>query len=541
MRRKNDDRPATAKLSSFGDALGQLKNRLNSGSAQPAAPVQAAPETSKQGRRSGQPPRLTPQATARLHVVEPSVTVEPSVAPQAAAAPSPVPPRPVRPTCPIQLRKFAADRVRETVRGSTPELEDRPSEVSQATVDQIRSALERGVAIISSRPEPDFDGGYIVGFDMGTSSLKVAVRQPYRAGDPVAALTAPRELRSDGHPCLWQAVVWYNPATTRFTLTPEAGAIALGGFKTGIVGGHGNSWVLSSIGVTRAEAAVAFMALQIAYVIGWYAQERPLGPAAGDHFLGFNVGIPVAALDDKPVFDAFKRIVASAYDLAPIADDLNLKDVREVYQNSRPQLPMGFELVPELIAAISGYVAIPTSPAGAHMLVDVGASTLDIVSFNLIERSQVSVFTAGVDLFGAGALEVARLAQIDEGDFKRACDHQFYIVYGSTRSPTRAPNLFDPSRRRRPVQLLITGGGCATSLHKEFIEEMPRVLGDVPMIRPLPPTQITAEPCDLSRLLLAFGLTRDEGERLEARLPSHIEDLTPPGGAGPAIISKDQV
>jgi hypothetical protein len=92
------------------------------------------------------------------------------------------------------------------------------------------------------------------------------------------------------------------------------------------------------------------------------------------------------------------------------------------------------------------------------MLVDVGASTLDMVSFNLLDRTHISIFTACVEMLGSAALDIARTAGISSGDFKRACDDAFEQVYGGARK--KAPTLFHAGYRKQPVQLLKTGGGC---------------------------------------------------------------------------------
>ena len=78
-----------------------------------------------------------------------------------------------------------------------------------------------------------------------------------------------------------------------------------------------------------------------------------------------------------------------------------------------------------------------------------------------------------------------------------------------------------------PVQLVITGGGCDTDVHSRYINMLPKdqVLGAIPLKRPAPPSKILREKGDQSRLLLAYGLTRDVTELHELRLPSQIDDI----------------
>ena len=431
-------------------------------------------------------------------------------------------------------------RIKGVIARSSPAIEVRPASVSAHTRRACETAIERGARSYPDASYQDEDG-IIIGFDFGTSSLKLAVRQPYSAGDPVVAMPVPEDLQSGSHPYLFQTAIWFEPETQRFSLFPLPGYEVLEGFKTGIIGGHGSDRVRADLPVTRSEAAIAFVTLHLAHCLGWYLDKRPLGAGASERILSINVGIPVAHHDDVQFFSRFRRIIASAHALVALADMLTLGDVRDVFQKSSDALPQIFQLVPELTAAIAGYAAAPTAQSGPHMLVDVGASTLDIVAFNLVRGELVAVFSAAVELLGSASLETARKAGILDKEFKDACDYVFDQVYGEAKSPSRYQKGFSPTYRRKPVQLVTTGGGCHTELHSTFVEQMPKegVLGAVPMIHPEPVAHLTNVDCDSARLLLAFGLTRDVQELLDLKLPSQVPSISPDDPSGPTFISKD--
>jgi hypothetical protein len=447
---------------------------------------------------------------------------------------------PAIPHVPTASREMVFRKVIAAVRNTTPAIEPRPAAISARNRAVLERAIAEGAIRLAENPLPDVDG-YIVGFDFGTSSVKLAVSQPYHADNPTKAMPAPEELRSFAHPYLWHTALWFDPAGNRFSLFPIAGAVALEGFKTGIIGAHGGERVRPDIDVTRVEAAAAFLALHFAHFLGWYHGARPLGATGANEFLAVNIGIPVAAHDDAKSYAVFKRIVAAGFALGPFATDLDKDLVRQTYAQSGDQLPEGFYLIPELAAAVAGYAFEPTSQPGSHMLVDVGASTLDIVAFNLVGRERVAVFSAAVELLGAAALDTALHSDVSAQEFKQACDYEFEQVYGHARSPERARDGFHIQCRRKPVQLLVTGGGCQTELHNRFIAEMPveRVLGAAPLIRPLPPEAMTDLACDRARLLLAYGLTRDLPDLPEIRLPSQVPSITPPARSEPSFIGPE--
>lgn len=410
----------------------------------------------------------------------------------------------------------------------SPHIENRPSSVSDQTRFIVTEHIQQGALAVLKQQNPDNDG-YIIGLDFGTSSVKLAVRQPYKADEPVKAMKAPSELRSFEHPYLWQTVLWLHPTSGMLSLLPFDNAIALEGFKTGLVGEAESELVVPELPITRAEAATAFLALHIAHMFGWYNHARPLGSIGRDQYMAINIGIPVAAHNDERAFSTFKRIVNAAQTLASEATNLTHASVCAIYNEVPDELPPGYHLVPELSAAVAGYADEPTSQPGAHILVDVGASTLDIVAFNLIDRERITVFAASVELLGSAALNVAKANCIDDKDFNGACLYTFHNVYKKVRDPAWGGNGFDPALRHVPVQLLTTGGGCQTSVHEAFIKALntEKLLGVAPLVAPLPPEQLVDTKCDTSRLLLAYGLALDIAERKDLKLPSAVIKLTP--------------
>jgi hypothetical protein len=249
----------------------------------------------------------------------------------------------------------------------------------------------------------------------------------------------------------------------------------------------------------------------------------------------------VAAQDDGRTYKDFRHLIAAARDLIGDAAHLTLEKVRAAHSQSASELPDGFDLVPELAAAIFGYANNKAhSRDGSHVMIDVGASTLDIVAFNLVNRERVAAFAAEVQLLGAAALEASRNEGFEDTLFRNTCLSQFDSVYHYARRSDVAPREFDQTLRRQPVQLITVGGGCNTEVHTDMIARVNPCLGDLKILSPQPPLQLAAGPCDASRLLLAYGLTADIPEQLELRRPSDIPRITPALSTAISFISKDQ-
>ncbi|MBY6014083.1 hypothetical protein KUV75_04100 [Qipengyuania gaetbuli] len=519
----------------------------------PSRTVHSSSKPSKPVRPVKQPKgNLTQSASERLHY-EPKAPVE--EAPKAATKPAPAPkhkPAPPPETAPCDVpgetRPLTAaeafDHITRIVGASTPAIEKRPVTIQSSEARRLDDAVRNGAQWLRDNPEPDYDDGFVVGFDFGTSSLKVVVRDPYVAGNPLAALPAPAELRSQGHPYLWQTVVWFDPADETFRLYPTPGAITLEGFKTGIIAGNGSEAICDEPKISRSEGATSFIALHLCHLLGWYAKEQPLERSKAKNFLAINIGVPVATSDNPAALQPFKEVVRAAAELACCCEPFTLERVRAALKMVEAEdLPEGFDLIPELSAALVGYASDPTSPWGAHLLIDVGASTLDMVAFNLVENddeAQIKAFSASVELLGAAALDIARGQKIDDADFLKACNHQFSDTYTYACREDIARSNFSPSVRRQDVQLVITGGGCATSVHSSLIARLPgAILGDRNHVRPEPPTDIVTTECDRARLLLAYGLAHDIPDIPPPTLMSRIPRITSKPDTQPVFVGAE--
>ncbi|EDL48254.1 hypothetical protein [Erythrobacter sp. SD-21] len=524
----------------------RLPSRAVDPSRKPSKPVQPVKQPKGQ---------LTQSAARRLHY-EPKPPVKevheaaakPALAPTHKPAPAP---EPSRREIPGETRPFTAAEafahITRIVGASTPAIEERPTRIQSKEARRLDEAVRSGAEWLRDNPEPDFDNGFVVGFDFGTSSLKVVVRDPYVAGNPLAALPAPVELRSQGHPYLWQTVVWFDPAVEIFRLYPTPGAITLDGFKTGIIAGNGSEAIFDEPKISRSEGATAFIALHLCHLLGWYAKEQPLERSKAKNFLAINIGVPVATSDNPAALQPFKEVVRAAVELARSCEPLTLEMVRAALEMVHAEdLPDGFDLIPELSAALVGYASDPTSPLGSHVLVDVGASTLDMVAFNLVEdedEAEIKAFSATVELLGSSALEVAQNKGVLKSDFLKACNHQFGNTFAQ--ACRLAPLNFSLAKNpnRKDVYLVVTGGGSNSILHKEFfarLRDPHRALGPGRIDQPAPPSEIIALDCDRTRLLLAFGLAHDIPDIVSTTNPSRIPRLQTKQATGPEYVGAEQ-
>ena len=305
--------------------------------------------------------------------------------------------------------------LQKTVRGNTVHQSTQGNGVIGSIPD---NAYQFGPGHLSSSSEP-LD--VVVGVDFGTSSTKVVIHAPYHTGNPAFAIPF-GDLAHESLKYLLPTRLFASK-DGRCSLTVVSEASLLTDIKLGLMKNPLCSIESASGPSCDAPAstvAVAYLALVLRYARCWFiANKRDV---FGEFPLkwSFNLGLPAAIDDDSALREAFLTSGKAAWLVSirpgPITISAAQDAVSDV-KGARYDIDCYFDVVPEVIAEVKGYAESRFRSPGLHLLVDIGASTLDVCSFNLREiedSAPLPIFTADVDLLGAKRLHRARIDGANE-------------------------------------------------------------------------------------------------------------------------------
>lgn len=383
-----------------------------------------------------------------------------------------------------------------------------PASVPPDELEVIRRRIALGAAKVAGILNPD--DGHFIGYDFGTSSTKAVLRHPYKNGSDFA-VSVPPGWASGGQPHLWPTALWYDQATDRFSAVPALGWRCLQGFKSAIIEGHDNRNCCGAP-VTMAEAATAFTALHVAYVVGAALEHQPELKVAG-----INFGVPVAALANTRTRSAFEQIANVGLSLVPLAARLSATQMRAVWTHeAEPVIPPTFHA--ELSGAIAGYCASPRYFRGSHMIIDCGSATLDMASFKLGDQKwPVGIYDARVEALGADACLVYCANGATAIDCRDASRHQEHLVYTTTLH--HQPPGFEQDEGKFPYQITLIGGGIHSEVHKPLFEVMAQAFHRAFYLPELARDLDYDSGTEAGRLILADGLARSPIELREVAMP----------------------
>lgn len=417
-----------------------------------------------------------------------------------------------------------------------------PKLVPSAELGMISDRLQAGSSGRPSVSNQSRGPVCILGIDFGTTSTKIVARLPYLSGEPTFAIPVPPFARAEKHAYLWASRLWLM-GNGSFALYPCPNSALYCAIKTRLMDTGAEhsprTEVLGGLVATPEEAATAFLALQIRQAKGWLFTKRTAEFKSSAARWYYNFGFPAASLDNIALRTRYERCVAAAIDIAESTLVVTLDTVKQALAATSPNTKEALEqrkaqLHPEIAAAVAGFAHSMKREDGLYALVDVGGSTVDCCTFNLVKNKEggdkCPIFSAQVELLG---VEPWRLCEGDdeaEADFRYLLDSiQWQVV-----NWTKVKKYPNSTRWNSALPMFLIGGGFFSAVHRESTAGLDTWLRKLTAgnagvrIELLPPPENLYHPeClpdQVQRLGVAIGLSLPEGQIPEVELPHEIDD-----------------
>jgi hypothetical protein len=393
-----------------------------------------------------------------------------------------------------------------------------------------------------------------IGIDFGTAYTKVSLR----AADQVFFLTWGGVLGG--------AETFYLPGEISQL---DSGAVFLGRAKQA-------SSVMSNLklpflpgapkGADAQAASVIFLAWVMRYARAWFYREQPA--LTKDRKLAWevNIGCPTNAWESSKIVGLYRHIGLSAWRLSQSPAEIGIsashKAIDQTSIGDCAEIGLdGLYPIPEFVAQIAGYARSPQRRGSLHLLVDCGAGTLDVVTFNVHrqpgeDNDRYPIFSSAVEPMGTHFLMSARLAGAQAGqswDDVAAIPsaEELSKVSGIPQSRIEladrdflertkgviAQVIRETRQRRSPLApawedglpFFLTGGGAYCEVYRHAIDRACQELRVRAQHTPFPHLDAVRGnrlgDDNLHRMSVAFGLTYDK-DLIGRIVPAHeIEDL----------------
>lgn len=425
--------------------------------------------------------------------------------------------------------------------------------------DNADEPLVKGVGHLESQCE------IVVGLDFGTSVTKVVVRTPDLPGERAVPVDF-RNVGQEDNTFLIPSQMWLTEGRVcRLSKTEAAESIAdlkVGLFEHRELGPESNG---ESLGALDPEAlATAYLALVLIRVQRWFmeSQRDVIGHFTSFNW-SFNLGVPSPHVGDSPQSRRFLRVGAAAWMLAEDSlgrgqDDVSLTEASACLEQaekmqgqggSHDQLTCDFAIVPEIVAAAVGYARSNERNDGLHMMIDVGASTMDVCSFLLGTRQgddKYSLCTADVDFLGMVEFEGCSTGR-EKADLNERCSRMLRLAVRELRTE-KAPyeSVWTPGNA---LPVLLIGGGSKEAFYRDLVDGLELAIWDRFRVNnggvtqptlPVPNT-VTHERAEFHRLAVAWGLSYRRDDIGDIIPPEQVGSVQPIKRSFKPMLTKDEM
>ncbi|MEX3919408.1 hypothetical protein AB4Y43_24710 [Paraburkholderia sp. BR10872] len=303
-------------------------------------------------------------------------------------------------------------------------------------------------------------------------------------------------------------------------------------------------------------ATLAYLALVIRYARAFLYRHAEVGRKLMSRSLRWelNIGCPTEPHEKPEVVRVLRRIARTAWRLAA-GDNLRESDIAVAWRTDEAGSGLETEpsVVPEFVAQIAGYLESPQVTGGLHALIDIGAATLDVATFNIVMPTdldlspRIPIFFSAVRPLGTHYLSYNRHFLLDldlkwddaspvepaDGFAKRhrKCQSEVDVIDSDfvnrvarcivgVIDGTRTNSRGDPQSKAwcEGLPIFVTGGGSGCELYRRAIEavqiDLRRRLGASSRFRFIELDPLGAKiphfGVDIGgRLSVAIGLTHD--------------------------------
>ena len=248
----------------------------------------------------------------------------------------------------------------------------------------------------------------VIGLDFGTSCTKVVVRTPYERN--LSYLVPFKQFAHPSNQSLLPTQLDISEGSYVLPVGSDIGKFQ--NLKLEFI----NNLTRSADDNLAQERAIAYVARVFQYVRTWFLTNCRENYPEKCLRWWVNVGVPSATAEKDDVCELYEKTAMMAWAVS-MRDEVITSDVIAKVKNdffeggvSDSEL-VDIKVCPEVAAEVVGYTQSDLRQEGLHLMVDVGAGTLDVCGFNVVHRDGITVlpiFTTSVEARGAKALHLER-------------------------------------------------------------------------------------------------------------------------------------
>jgi hypothetical protein len=347
------------------------------------------------------------------------------------------------------------ERIFDNVKHQHLNVSEETSIFENSDVEEYHSRLSSSNYGVSSRERDKKI--LVLGVDFGSTCSKVVVRFPYETiGNAPEAIPAVPCMADETNPYYWKSEV-FRDQNGMFSLIPNNSSVSCNDLKMPFI----RRAESGKTELTQDDLPViAYLALMVKQSLGWACKNHS-NFLIEDVTAELNFGFPTDSFEQTVSLKKFKKVLSIVTKIIEDQADVSLIGIKKYIELSKSQTietETRFSVIPEIVAAVTGFANSNESKVGEYIIVDIGGLSIDYAFFKIREYPSSKEINFGIIAAGSKkyGVEILKNSQRSDTDMSQLL---YYKIMGLLRQ------AFD--RRSNPSELWLgkeipvffTGGG----------------------------------------------------------------------------------
>jgi len=260
----------------------------------------------------------------------------------------------------------------------------------------------------------------VIGFDFGTSSSKIVIRSPF-VGDGRSVAVNFMDLGHKGNKFLLPTRPFFDK-NGKLQLGDSLSKPQFPALKMRVLDFPDEKVIgldSSENEYTNTDLSIGYIAEALRISRKWFIETQAKVYGNAQIRWHFNIGIPSTGQKDDRVISRFRDIAKTAWGVSILQTDVTLQNCKIMYAEVKNGIVPGeitddrIQAIPEVSAQVIGYCKSTSYRDGLHLLIDVGAGTVDICCF-ILNAGNHYLLGSSVERLGAFELHKLRIEEIKE-------------------------------------------------------------------------------------------------------------------------------
>ena len=349
------------------------------------------------------------------------------------------------------------------------------SKFTEKDLDDYKKRLDGSDFGLVSAAQRDAGVTMILGLDFGSTCSKAVIRFPYETiSEKPEAVPAIECMAVQNNPYYWKSEIFLKHSGS-FSLLPNDAVQSFTDLKMDFIKrAEGGEKDVSDKDVPL----IAYLTLMIQQALGWAKDKHP-NYSKEDVQVEINFGFPTKSFEKSFSLLKYKKTINIVIKLVEDQKEISFSGIKnqiDQCKNKEIQVKTPTEIVPEIVAAVTGFANSNESRLGNYIVIDIGGLSIDYAFFSIRSYPDSGEINFGISAAGSKkhGVEILKNSGRTDEEMSRVLYMNITATLKEAYSRLRYKGIEWTGTK---IPVFLTGGGRKLKAYKDAIRITNMLLG----------------------------------------------------------------